>query len=115
MSSLLLSLCQKLNLKLRRSVRDIDFFSVNPATGERNFLTIEDIENIIPVVKDYTEDQPVLNGGCKEEVYPTSLNIVLESARSRDQAGKRSNWYMRGGEERDEASDLYRLAASICE
>ena len=115
MSSLLISLCQKLNLRLRRPYRDIDFFSVNPATGERNFLTIEDIEGITPVVKDYTEDQPVLNGGCKEEVYPTSLSLVLESARAKDQAGKRSHWYMRGGEERDEATDLYRLAASVCE
>ena len=90
MSCLLVSLCSKLNLKLRRSPRDIDFFSVNPTTGERDWIRMEDIEYISPIVKDFTEDQPVLNGGCKEEVYPTSLSIVIESARSRDAAGKRS-------------------------
>jgi hypothetical protein len=57
----------------------------------------------------------VLNGDCKEEVYPTSLSIVLESARNKDSQGKRSQWYMRGGEERAEATELYRLSASICE
>lgn len=84
MSGLLVSLCKKLNIKLRRSARDIDFFSVNPATGERDWLRIEDIEFISPIVKDFTEDQAVLNGGCKEEVYPTSLSLVLESARNKD-------------------------------
>ena len=115
MSGLLVSLCTKLNLKLRRSPRDIDFFSINPSTGERDWLRLEDIECISPIVNDYTEDQPVLNGGCKEEVYPTSLSIVLESARQRDAQGKRSQWFMRGGEQREEATELYRLSASICE
>lgn len=84
MSGLLVSLSKKLNLKLKKSPRDIDFHSVNPATGQRDWLRMEDIDYISPIVKDYTEDQPVLSGGCKEEVYPTSLSLVLESARSRD-------------------------------
>jgi hypothetical protein len=84
MSGLLVSLCSKLNIKLKRSAKDIDFYSVNPSTGERDWLRMEDIDYISPIVKDYTEDQPVLGGGCKEEVYPTSLSIVLESARMKD-------------------------------
>lgn len=90
MSGLLVSLCSKLNIKLRKSVKEIDFFSVNPNTGERDWLHMEDIESIAPIVKDYTEDQAVVNGGCKEEIYPTSLSMVLESARMKDQQGKRS-------------------------
>ena len=94
-------------------MRDIDFFSVDPRTGERNFLTIDDIESITPIVKDYTDDYTVL--GIKEDVFPASLNTVLESARMKDKQGKRTYWYHRGSEEREEATELYRLAASICE
>lgn len=113
MHGLFLSLIQRLNIRIRRSVRELDFHSINPGTGERNFLTINDIENITPIVKDYIEKQPVLT--IKEEVFPSSLNIVLESARLKDSQGKRSQWFMRGGEERDEATELYRLACSICD
>jgi hypothetical protein len=45
---------------------------------------MEDIESISPIVKDFIEDQPVVNGGTKEEVYPCSLSLVLESARMKD-------------------------------
>lgn len=86
---------------------------INPNTGKREFMTIHDIENITPIVKDYIDKQPVLI--AKEECFPSSLNIVIESARLKDSQGKRSQWFMRGGEERDEATDLYRLACSICD
>ena len=88
MSGLLQSLCQKINLRLKKSIKEIDFYSVNPATGEKNFLTIDDIENIIPIVKDYIDDYTVV--GPKEDVFPASLNIALESARMKDSQGKRS-------------------------
>lgn len=35
-----------------------------------------------PIVKDYTDKQPILT--AKEEVFPCSVNIVLESARIKD-------------------------------
>ena len=82
MSGLLVSVLAKLNIRLRRSAKDIDFYAVNSETGQRSFLTIEDIENISPIVKDYIEKQPVLS--MKEEVFPSSLNIVLECARLKD-------------------------------
>lgn len=53
LNSLLLSICDKLNIKLTRTVRDINFYqNVNEGTGEA-FLTINDIESITPIVKDY--------------------------------------------------------------
>ena len=113
MSGLLVSLCAKINLRIRKSIRDIDFYSVDPRTGQRNFLTIDDIETITPIVKDYIDDYTVI--GPKEDVFPASLNTVLECARMKDKQGKRTHWYHRGGEEREEATELYRLAASICE
>ncbi len=82
MSGLLVSLCSKINLRLRKSVRDIDFYSVDPRTGQRNFLTIDDIESITPIVKDYIDDYTVI--GPKEDVFPASLNTVLECARMKD-------------------------------
>ena len=94
-------------------MRDIDFYSVSPETGQRNFLSMDDIENITPIIKDYIDQQPVFI--TKEETFPSGLNIVLEAARLKDSQGKRTQWFMRGGEERDEATELYRLAASICE
>ena len=54
-------------------------------------------------------------GGGKEDMFPSSLNIVLEAARLKDSQGKRSQWHMIGGEERVEATELYRMASNICE
>lgn len=85
---MLISLLQKLRLRLRKSPREIDFFQVNPETGQRNFLTIDDIEQITPLVKDYIDSQPVIT--TQDEVFPCSLNMVLESARLKDSQGKRS-------------------------
>lgn len=82
MAGLLMSLTQKLRIKLRKSPKEIDFYQVSAETGLRNFLTIEDIESITPVVKDYIEKQPMLT--TMDEVFPSSLNIVLESARLKD-------------------------------
>jgi hypothetical protein len=55
MTGLLLSLTQKLNIRLRKPVKDIDFFSVDPSTGIKNFLQLDDIETIVPNVKDYID------------------------------------------------------------
>jgi len=44
--------------------------------------------------------------------FPISLNVVLDLARKADTRGKRSKWYMKGGPERKEATELYRLAIS---
>lgn len=50
-----------------------------------------------------------------QDKFPVSLNMVLECARTKDNEGKRSQWYMIGGDERVEATELYRLATNICE
>lgn len=113
MHGLFQTLCNRLNLRVRKPLKEIDFNQVNPSTGKREFISIHDIENIAPIVKDYIDKQPVFV--AKEECFPSSLNTVLESARLKDSQGKRSQWFMRGGEERDEATDLYRLACSICD
>jgi hypothetical protein len=68
--SLFISLTRKLNLRLRKPFREIDFYSVNPDTGTRNFLTIDDLEHIAPSVKDYTDKQPVLT---IKEIFPLLL------------------------------------------
>lgn len=67
----------------------------------------------MPIVKEYSsKSMPLL---AKEDVFPCSMNLVLECARTKDAQGKRSSWYMIGGEERIEATELYRMACSICE
>jgi hypothetical protein len=48
-------------------------------------------------------------------MFPSSLNLVLECARHKDNEGKRSQWYMVGGEEREEATELFRKACSMSE
>ena len=50
-----------------------------------------------------------------EEVFPSSLQLVLSAARQKDRKGKRSAWHMLGGEERGQATELYRMAATISE
>jgi hypothetical protein len=55
MSGLFVNLCHKMQIRLRKSARDIDFFQTSAETGERNFLTLDDIESIRPILKDYIE------------------------------------------------------------
>lgn len=42
-----------------------------------------------------------------------TLNLLLDQARKTDNRGKKSKWYMPGGEERQEASALYRFAIRV--
>ena len=48
-----------------------------------------------------------------EDDHPFSLNYVLKMARDKDQQGKKSQWYMKGGPERAIASNIYQVAEQI--
>lgn len=52
-----MSICDKLNIKLTKSVKDINFYASlsENSSGSDAFLTINDIESITPIVKDYQE------------------------------------------------------------
>jgi len=41
--------------------------------------------------------------------------MILECARMKDNEGKRTHWYMIGGDERVEATELFRMAINMCE
>mmetsp|Transcript_10433 Transcript_10433/g.10474 ORF Transcript_10433/g.10474 Transcript_10433/m.10474 type:complete len:297 (-) Transcript_10433:106-996(-) len=93
-------------------MRDINFFQQNE-DGYPDFLRLEDIQSVSPQVKDYGEKtMPLLS---PEEQHPTGLNLIIEYARIKDSQGKRSQWFMVGGEERQDASELYRTACAVCE
>ena len=111
LNSLLLSLCSKLSISLKPSINDINFYA-----KEGGFLSVEDIESIAPIVKDY-QDQVMSDLAITSpfDKFPCSLTMVLEMARTRDRQGKRSQWFMVGGDERVEASELYRVATNVCE
>jgi hypothetical protein len=47
-----MSICEKMNIKLLKEIKDIDFYSLNDE-GQNNFLELSDIEFISPVVKDF--------------------------------------------------------------
>jgi hypothetical protein len=68
------------------------------------------------VVKDFQEQMlcriPII---APQDKFPSSLNLILELARMKDSQGKRTNWFMIGGDERVEATELYRVAANVCE
>lgn len=88
-------------------------------------MTVDDFESINPIVKDYREKLPGINLTTsvvgvipvlqKEAAFPCSLNLVLETARKLDEAGRRTSWFMKGGHERTQATVLFRLGVSICE
>jgi len=106
LTALLMNLCSKLNIRLRVDYKDIDFY--NPP-----FLSVDDIISVNPVVKDYRlKVAPLLQ---PYERFPSSLNLVLEAARTKDRRGKRSQWNMPGSPERADATELFRMACSICE
>ena len=94
LNGLALRLAEKLNTRIGR-LKETDFHSQVP-------FMLEDIEPLLPVVN---YDTPTLY----------SVEYLLELARKRDSAGKRSVWYMKGGEERKEATDLFRSAVSVAE
>ena len=64
----------------------------------------------MPSVKDYR-----FNSFREGDVdaFPVSLNVVLNLARKADLIGKKSQWFMLGGPEREEATELFRLAIRI--
>ena len=108
--SLLVNLVTKLNIKLAIDAQSIDFSKIDPATGKSCFLQDNDLQAIIPNVKDYRDHS------CKEgdiHTFPISLHLVLDLARRFDKQGKKSMWYMEGDPSRAEASELYRLAIRI--
>ena len=108
LNSLLANILLKLNIKLSKSIDEIDF-----AANGGKFLTIEDIVFIGPTVKDYSDvSLPVLSG---QDHTPFSLSYVLELAREKDTAGRRSQWYMKGGPERAIATNIYTVAVQIAE
>jgi len=54
LNALLISICDKLNIRLTKTVKEINFYqNINQGEGGEAFITINDIENIIPIVKDY--------------------------------------------------------------
>jgi len=50
-----------------------------------------------------------------QDKFPSSLNMILDCARMKDNEGKRTHWYMIGGDERVEATELFRMAINMCE
>ena len=73
-------------------------------------MKVTDIENILPRVKDYRK-MSIKEGDIN--AFPISLNVVLNLARKADKRGKKSKWFMMGGPERKEATELFRLALRI--
>lgn len=62
---------------------------------------------MIPKIKDYRFQSINAND---QFAFPISLNVILDKARKTDNLGKRSKWFMEGGDERKEADRLYRSA-----
>ena len=92
LNALLLSICSKLNIKLAKSVKDINFYAhLQPesAGSMESFLTINDIESIAPIVKDYLDQMltqlPLI---APQDQFPCSLRMIQESARLKDLEGK---------------------------
>ena len=74
LNSLLVNILLKLNIKLKKTIDEIDF-----ASNGGKFLVIEDITFIGPTVKDYSElSLPIL---AAQDHSPFSLTYVLELAR----------------------------------
>ncbi len=79
-------------------------------------MTAHDIESITPIVKDYTDKaMSMIPLTSPFDKSPCSLTLILDLARIKDSQGKRSQWFMVGGDERVEATELYRMAATVCE
>eukprot|EP00743_Colponemidia_sp_Colp-15_P010245 GILK01011263.1.p1 GENE.GILK01011263.1~~GILK01011263.1.p1 ORF type:complete len:1014 (+),score=191.11 GILK01011263.1:62-3103(+) len=91
---LVLSIAEKLNIKLHR-YQAFDFVSANP-------FDVSDLQSIMPIAKGFNSRAP-------------SLELALESARTLDARGKRSLWYLAGGSERTQATRLFREAVVIAE
>mmetsp|Transcript_12626 Transcript_12626/g.17037 ORF Transcript_12626/g.17037 Transcript_12626/m.17037 type:complete len:195 (+) Transcript_12626:421-1005(+) len=108
LNGLLANVLSKLNIKLNRSVDEIDF-----TANEGKFLHIDDIEFIGPTVKDYDDlTLPLL---APEDNNPFSLNYILAMARTRDSEGRASQWNMKGGPERDVAASIFDIGQQVAE
>ena len=108
LNSLLSNILGKLNVKLSRPIDEIDF-----GVQGGKFLKIEDITFIGPTAKDYSNlSIPVLS---PLDLTPFSLSFVLDIAREKDAQGRRSQWFMRGGPEREIATQVYQVSVQIAE
>jgi len=97
LNGLLANILSKLNIKVKRSLDDIDFMA-----NDGKFLSVDDIEFIGPTVKDYHElSLPLL---APEDHNPFCLTYITSMARARDEKGRASRWNMKGGPERQIAS-----------
>ena len=63
------------------------------------------MKSILPKIKDYRYLT------LKGDGFPFSVNMLLKMARRADARGKKSKWYMEGGPERNQATELYRVAS----
>jgi len=77
----------KLNITLRKDLRELNFQQRDPETGKGAFLAADDIDRILPNVKDYRH-QALKYGD--PATFPVSINTVLDLARRADAMGTKS-------------------------
>lgn len=107
---LFMNIVSKLRIAIKVSPEDLDFSKIDPTTGKSCFLNEGDVIGVKPVIKDYREHS------FKERddhSFPVSINLIRNFARKMDEKGKKSKWYLEGGPERKEATELYRLLIRV--
>lgn len=103
LNGLLSNILSKLNIKVKRPLDDIDF-----TANDGKFLSVDDIDFIGPTVKDYHElSLPLM---APEDHSPFCLTYITAMARARDTEGRASRWNMKGGPERQIASQIFSVA-----
>jgi len=85
--AVILMVIEKLCLKMRR-IKGFDFSLPEPFS-----------------LTDIVEARPLTKIKIK---YHFSVDIALKRAKERDDVGKRTKWFLPGGPERQEATELYR-------
>lgn len=106
LNALLMNVLDKLNVKLRVDIRDVDFFNEDAEEGS-SFLKLDDIEHVRPTCKDY---RFLGRDAGDSDRFPYSINQMMELARELDASGRTSQWFMRGGPEREEATRIFQTA-----
>lgn len=102
------NLVQNLNIELNK---DFSSFNFKKSEEQQSLIELDDIKSIRPTVKDYryfNVESDQLAGP-----FPLSLSLVLKLARQIDQKGKKSQWFMLQGPEREQASKIFRMGARI--
>lgn len=94
LNSLVLNLCSKLNIQISK-VSEISFQSASP-------FAIEDIIDISPKFKDYYKGS-------------VALTLFTKAAITLDEEGKKTAWNIKGGPERDQATELFRSCVNIAD